>query len=350
MESINCIICNTDDTHLLVKKNSFNVVKCNGCGLVYLNPRLVEAELAALYDVSPALIDKKISVGKRYTGHDAHKVKKFQIAINLLKRHKKSIQNVFDLGCSTGIFLELAAKEGWTPYGSDVNHNMVEKNRRIYGEHVKLQKGHKIDFPDCFFDVVTLFDSIEHMPAPIVTIKEAARILKDDGLLVVSTPNVDGLFPRLTYNLLCKTIGAWEHPTTPGHVFQFSPATLKKVLKKAGLKWVDYNDFAIHKAYTVGELENSIINAFKEMSKKTPDNKLDNQTKRKEKICKTNPITAQSLSLKSIPRLLIRCLSWGLIVTIYPLAQLLGKGDSMLVIAGNHNTQLETRNSQRKIT
>ena len=51
MEHVNCIICNMDDTHLLVKKNSFNVVQCNGCGLVYLNPRLGEDKLLRLTEV-----------------------------------------------------------------------------------------------------------------------------------------------------------------------------------------------------------------------------------------------------------------------------------------------------------
>ena len=323
-----------DDTHLLVRKNTFNVVQCNGCGLVYLNPCLDSVELAGLYNISEGSTVEMINVSQKDVGHDAHKIKKFKIAIRLLKKHKKDIQNIFDLGCSTGIFLELIAKEGYTPFGSDVNRNLVQENQKRYGDHVKLQAGNRIDFPDKYFDAVTLFDSIEHMPNPISTLKEVARVVKDDGLVVISTPNVNGLFPRLTFYLLCKPFGAWEHPTPPGHVFQFSKKTLRKTLEKAGFEWGDSRNFEVFKPYTVGELENSIINVLRKNNINTAKNLVQDTRPNGTVNSDNNHAFIKSFSLiKKLPRLLIRGYSLALINTIYPIARLLGLGDSMVVIA-----------------
>ena len=326
MEYVNCILCNTDDTHLLVKKNSFNVVKCNGCGLVYLNPRLDSGELAELYNISESSTVEKNSASQKDVRHDAHKIKKFKISIRLLKKHKKDIQNIFDLGCSTGIFLGMVAEEGWTPFGSDVNRNLVEENKKRYGNQVKLQLGEEIDFPDQFFDVVTLFDSIEHMPNPITTLVEVFRVLKNNGVIIISTPKVNGLFPALTYTFLGKTIGAWDHPTPPGHVFQFSENTLMKTLEKAGFAMIAAKDFAMYLPYTVGELENSIINVLRKGKQNTKYEFVQNQNNSHVSI-KSFP------QVKKIPRLLIRVFCWGLVATIYPIARLLRSGDSMVVIA-----------------
>lgn len=323
-----------DDTHLLVKKNSFNVVQCNGCGLVYLNPRLGEDELAELYNVSANSTVERITVSQREAKHDVHKIKKFKKAINLLKKHKRDTQNIFDLGCSTGIFLGMVAKEGWTPYGSDVNCNLVEKNQVSYGDRVKIQAGNRIDFPDQYFDAVTLFDSIEHMPNPISTLKEVARVVRDDGLVVISTPNVDGLFPRLTFYLLCKTISAWEHPTPPGHVFQFSKRTLHKTLKKAGFEWIDSRNFESFRPYTVGELENSIINVLRRRNNNTTKNHGHETWSNETTKLDNNHVSIKAFfPVKKLPRLLMHEFCLWMVTAIYPLAKLLGYGDSMVIVA-----------------
>ncbi len=333
MEFIDCILCNTNDTRLLVKKNSFNVVQCKGCDLVYLNPRLNGTELADLYNLTQDSNVESISISQKDAEHDKHKIKKFKIAIRLLKKHKKDIQNIFDLGCSTGIFLGMVAKEGWTPYGSDVNSNLVNINRKRFNDNIRLQIGDSIDFPDRHFDVVTLFDSIEHMPNPITTLKEVARVVKDDGFVVISTPNIEGLFPRLTYVILGKTIGVWEHPTPPGHVFQFSLKTLKMVLKKAGLEIVVSENFEIYMPYTVGELENSIINALRMNNKNNGDSNRESWPNGITKLDHKKKSLNFLSKLKKLPRLLIHGFCWGLVTAIYPLARILRKGDSMVVIA-----------------
>lgn len=338
MEHVNCVLCEIDDAHCLVRKNAFHVVRCNQCGLVYVSPRMDERELANLYNASEDSGVERITISQADPGHDTQKIRKFRIAMNLLKKRKNNIKKVLDVGCSTGIFLGLVAEAGWIPFGCDVSRKLVEKNRKKYGENIKLQVGQGIAFPDQHFDVVTLFDSIEHMPDPIAALEEAKRVTKDDGLIVISTPNIDGLFPRVTYQLFGKTIGAWEHPTPPGHVYQFSKKTLKNTLEKAHLRWVDFSNFEIYKPYTVGSLENAIIDAVRNKPDRTSH--IDRTSDQKENgAIHQWPVPASQSSMsalsyvKKLPRLIVRGCCWSIVALIYPLARLLHSGDSMVVIA-----------------
>jgi len=334
MEHVKCIICDIDDTHLVIKKKSFNVVRCKRCDLVYLNPRLEEQELINFYNRQKESIKENIAIMQTESGHHAYNIKKFETAIRLIKSNKKHIKNIFDLGCSSGIFLHTAAQEGWKPHGSDVNRKLIEENKKKYGDQIKLQIGERIDFPDQYFDAVTLLDVIEHLPNPIRTLKEVSRVLKEDGIVVITTPNIDGFFPIITYNLFNKSIGAWDHPTPPGHVFQFSRKTIKKIINKAGLGLNYIYDSAIYPPYTAEKLENSIIDTLKEKKIREIANGNQESSENANKLYESNQVYSKSfLSFKKIPRLIIRFFCYALVEIIYPFAKLIKRGDSMIVIA-----------------
>ncbi|MBI5142726.1 MAG: class I SAM-dependent methyltransferase [Nitrospirae bacterium] len=337
MEHVKCPICEIDDTRLLVRKNAFNIVRCVRCGLVYVNPRYDERELVEFYN-RPAAPEDPASDNIRKS-HDDHKVRKFRLSIELLKRQSRPVSKVFDLGCSTGIFLDMAASEGWKPYGTDLNRRLVNENRKRFGDAVSVQDGERIDFPDDSFDAVTLFDVIEHLRDPVSALREAGRVTAPGGFVVLSTPNAAGLFPRITYALFGKTIGAWEHPTPPGHIYQFSPDTLRRTAEKAGLEFADDCNFEIHPPYTVGELENSIVNALRKSGSSAAAAETSQAA-----ATATSPVgpTGRAYSIKKLPRLMIRLLSGCLVWFLYPVARMLGSGDSMIMVfrkvpaTGNH--------------
>ena len=71
-----------------------------------------------------------------------------------------------------------------------------------------------------FFDVVTLWDTIEHIEDPLKAMLIVNRILKEGGIVAVYTPNIDGLFSKLSYKI-GNLIKYWPHPEPPAHLFQF---------------------------------------------------------------------------------------------------------------------------------
>lgn len=334
METVECILCNINDTETLVQKDSFNIVKCRHCDLVYVNPRLTPDELVMLYNKGAETTNVQLEIDRGNNNHDRHKVKKFDIALSELGTADKVNNKVLDIGCSTGVFMEMAERQGWMAYGVDVNKEHIENNRTKFDVRVSVQQGDTLDFQDAFFDVVTLFDVIEHLPHPLPFLAEVKRVLKPDGVLILSTPNVDGFFPKITYFLLGRTIGAWEHPTPPGHVFQFSRDTLRQVVKRAGFDVKRYRDFEIHPTYTVYELENSITKAIR---KKIDQAEQPNVSTPVPDVGNVNVESTSStglhFSIKKLPRLVVRAFSWLLVVAIYPLARWRGRGDSMIMVA-----------------
>jgi hypothetical protein len=79
---------------------------------------------------------------------------------------------------------------------------------------------------------------------------------------VITTPNVDGFVPRVTYWTLGRTLGAWEHPTPPHHLYQFSRRTLGALLHDAGFEITACETRPMGLRYTVKQLEDAIVEAL----------------------------------------------------------------------------------------
>ncbi|GIX49578.1 MAG: hypothetical protein KatS3mg131_3789 [Candidatus Tectimicrobiota bacterium] len=327
LEHVLCALCDASDEELLVTKKGFRVVRCRRCRLVYVNPRPQAEALAVLYNAAPeghgAVAGEAV-----HPGHERYKMRKFQRAVAFIRAYQPQARHVFDLGCARGAFLALAASQGWVPYGSDVNPHFVAALQRQYGPRVQLQQGTRLAFPDAAFDVVTLFDTIEHLPAPLATLHEVRRVLRPGGLCVITTPNVEGLFPRCTYRFLGRTLGAWEHPTPPAHLYQFAPHTLRALLDRAGLPPVAMRTFGIYPPYTALQLENAVIEAIKHRRSPKPHPPLAATSHRKDAAA-----GAPAHPLRKLPRLGLRVACWALVGSLYPLARLCDRSDAMLVAA-----------------
>ena len=97
--------------------------------------------------------------------------------------------------------------------------------------HFEVNTG---DLLDCkyqaeFFDVITMWHSLEHLYEPILTLKEAKRILKDDGLLIIAVPNVDSFAAKVFKKY-------WYQLEIPIHLIAFTPDSITRMLDAAGFK------------------------------------------------------------------------------------------------------------------
>jgi ubiquinone/menaquinone biosynthesis C-methylase UbiE len=227
----------------------------------------------------------------------------------------------------------MVKEEGWNAYGCDVNVNFVRENQKEFGDSVRVQVGDQIPYGDKYFDVVTIFDTLEHLPNPLVILEELARILKDDGVLVVSTPNVDGVFAKITYRLLCQTLKIWEHPTPPEHLYEFSMKTLSRALEVTGFRCVHSKSFETHIPYTVGKLESSLAEAMRK-----PKSEKENVLK---SWCKENPKTKNAdaplytrfaAKFKKLSRLVFRACAYGFVTSVFVIGRQLKAGNSMILV------------------
>ena len=75
---------------------------------------------------------------------------------------------------------------------------------------------------------------LEHLRDPPAELELARGLLAPGGRIAFTFPNVDGLYPRLTLRLLARRTGVWEYPELPVHLYDFSPATARRLLARAG--------------------------------------------------------------------------------------------------------------------
>jgi SAM-dependent methyltransferase len=158
-------------------------------------------------------------------------------AISELEKHKnKGI--VLDLGCGEGYFLKLAKEREWKTYGVDVSDEACRFARNKLG--LEIFQGELADahFPSDFFDVVTLWDVLDHLVDPLDVLAEINRIVKDDGLIIVRVRNF--VFHRMLHLLFLSLQGIAtafkiKDPSV-FHLYSFSPSTIRRLFEKAGLE------------------------------------------------------------------------------------------------------------------
>ena len=199
------------------------IVECKSCGLRFRSPREDEATILSWYgDVEDPV----------YLAEEPARVVTFSRALDQLeKRIPASIQKrpLLDVGCYTGVFLDVAAKRGWPVTG-------VEPSRWAGG--VARARGYTVHSgtvatapqPPGGFSVVTMWDVIEHLSDPVGELARVRAVTADDGWLVAATLNVDAWIVRL--------LGRRWPWYMRMHLIYYSKRTLAAVLARAGWRTV----------------------------------------------------------------------------------------------------------------
>jgi len=181
LQHASCNICGSSNEKLIAEQNGYRVVKCNRCGFVYVNPRPDNETLKHLYlkYLPEKILDPLL--------WDAYMKDVFDKAANSLLKRFPEGGKVLDIGCGYGFFLKRMKAAGWQAYGMDVSETAVSYAEK-HGICTMLGTLDNVTYDDNFFDVVTLFYVLEHLPDPINSIKEVKRILKPNGLLLLRLP------------------------------------------------------------------------------------------------------------------------------------------------------------------
>jgi 2-polyprenyl-3-methyl-5-hydroxy-6-metoxy-1,4-benzoquinol methylase len=222
LDKVRCDICNGTDSRLFLVKDGFNYRKCESCGLVYQNPRPVFSDLRKRYSDD-------------YYQYELHNQDNFFNLIKLgledvhfdsFNHNGKGSRRFLDIGCATGLLLNYVREKGWLTKGVEVCKPSVEYARKRFGLNIFLGTLEEAVFPSDSFDVVHFSHVIEHVPEPKKMLLEIRRILKPDGHIIVTTPNVAG-----SHALFAG--GGWRS-LIPDHIYLFSQRTLRKLLENTG--------------------------------------------------------------------------------------------------------------------
>jgi 2-polyprenyl-3-methyl-5-hydroxy-6-metoxy-1,4-benzoquinol methylase len=117
------------------------------------------------------------------------KIDTFVLRLKQILTHISS-GKVLDVGCTTGFFLEAAEQLGYVPYGIELSEYSSLLAKKKFGESSIFNgRLEEYDFEQSMFDVITMFDLIEHVRIPTQTLAEAANLLKPEGIIMITTPN-----------------------------------------------------------------------------------------------------------------------------------------------------------------
>ena len=202
-------------------REGFNIVRCENCGLIYLNPQPDLVELKKHYS---RVYFPRLNQDKMNEKSDDRFDIKCRNRLNEVLSFSKS-GKVLDIGCSDGYFLNYLKQKGWQVEGVEISEFASQKTRERYNINIFCGELPQAGYPDEYFDVVSLFEVLEHLPDPAGTLQEVRRILKKNGLLIMTVPNFDSL-QRLLFGKY------WHIIDPPRHLFYFSKTTLNSILVK----------------------------------------------------------------------------------------------------------------------
>ena len=243
-----CNLCGHTAFDPLITKDGFDLVRCRHCSLLFVANPPSDAERAHLYSFESGYHTTLKVDQASVDFHEREAVLNFGV----LRQHASS-GRLLDIGCSTGLFLKTARARGWVGQGLEYSPDSSKIAREANGLNVKTGELRSETYPAGSFDVVTFWDVIEHLPDPHGTLKLVAGILAPGGLLVLKTPNADGLYPRASLPF-ARRFGYWGHAEPPGHLYQFSVATLTDMAQRAGFDIVAVHHQRIPISYSFGSL------------------------------------------------------------------------------------------------
>ncbi len=224
-----CILCGSDSFRQIFRKNTWRYLRCGNCGLVHLYPRPSPEDLKKNYDhylpASLLEIEAWAKMMKPLISKSADLID---------ARSGSPEKRLLDIGCGYGFFLSEMKARGWDVEGIEISPPGRAFARDRLGLPVHSTPLEDLRFPEGSFDVITLFYVIEHLLNPKDILKEVRRILRPDGLLLLRWPHTTPIVRLL--GPLAKGLDLYH---TPYHLFDFSPATLKTLLKLTGFREIE---------------------------------------------------------------------------------------------------------------
>ena len=194
------------------------IVECRSCSLVYMNPRPHHEAVVENYgDVED----------HEYIEEEQGRLETFAESLHLVQRYRRS-GHLLDVGCHVGTFLTLAQQAGFDVAGVEPSRWGAEIARSRLDGAIHCGAVEDAPLPEGGYDVITLWDVIEHLPDPALDIRAIHAALRPGGIFAVSTMDVDSLFAKIAGK-------RWPWYMQM-HLVYFSRQTLCEMLRREGFQ------------------------------------------------------------------------------------------------------------------
>ncbi len=233
----------------------FPLVRCGRCDLVYISPRppferILEYYPSTYYSfqarvrlpsaaTQPNSLQRVFLAAQGY-GHNRPgrlaralswafgmvRPDQLRVAFRPVPRWRSG-GRLLDVGCGAGIYLSEMRKLGWTVEGVDVSAPACAAAFEEFGIRPYCGTVQDAPFAEASFDVVTFWETLEHVPDPLPTLKRCGALLAPGGRLIGSVPNYRSVY--------AGWFGpAYFHLDLPRHLFHYSAGSLARVLRASG--------------------------------------------------------------------------------------------------------------------
>jgi ubiquinone/menaquinone biosynthesis C-methylase UbiE len=225
-----CVCCGKAGLRPKWHKNDYDFIRCPSCELIYIDPLPSEEDINKYYEEE--FFDSSGESGYQdYEREQRWRARNYRRDIEALEK-VTSPGRLLDVGCAMGHFMD-ALPDSWDPYGLEVSHYAGEVAQKRYGDRVQIAALKDGQYEAESFDVVTLWETLNHMIDPFGDLKRISRVLKPGGVLVLSVGDVASLLARVMGKF-------WYHVTPPIHLYYFTPRTLEVMFEQAGLETVRF--------------------------------------------------------------------------------------------------------------
>jgi len=201
--------------------------RCPECGLLFLSPRPNQATISAYYPIEYAPYKTAIE-DERWKLMRWKRRRNLRGQIEAVRRNGRR-GKLLDIGCATGIYLAEMRRRGWEVQGIEPQEQAAEYARKRFELPIFTGDLLQSQLPSDHFDAATMWDVLEHTHDPLSTLKEVHRLLKPNGLLVMTLPDPNSKEAR--------SFGpAWVGYDAPRHLYLFGGESLNLLLETAGFK------------------------------------------------------------------------------------------------------------------
>lgn len=200
-----------------------DVVQCTRCGMVSTIPALRPDEIVDNY---------KQVVDKDYLKEEPARRELFAWFVGQIEGFSLSGRRLLEIGSNVGLFLDVAREHGWDARGVEPSKWAVDEGVSRFGVNLKQAALEDLDAQSDVADVIVMLDVLEHLNDPLMALRRLRGMINEEGLLALSTVNLDGLHARLR-----KSGWPWF---IRSHLHYFGQATLAAMLRQAGFRMVEW--------------------------------------------------------------------------------------------------------------
>ena len=200
-----------------------DVAQCIRCGMVSSIPALRPDEIVDNY---------RQVVDEEYLKEEPARRELFAWFVSQIEAFPLTGRRLLEIGSNVGLFLDVAREHGWDERGIEPSKWAVDEGVVRFGVNLEQGTVEDLDIGSDATDVIVMLDVLEHLSDPLAALQRLRGMINEEGLLVLSTVNLDGLHSRLRN-------GDWPWYIR-SHLHYFGQRTLTVMLRSAGFRMVEW--------------------------------------------------------------------------------------------------------------